>query len=221
MPVYPAPSRGRALGGAVAVGAHVLLLWLVLTYRENLPPRLMAILPASLIKAPPPPPPPPIKPTLLKPTLPALMMPDIQLAEPKPKTLPKTLVEPRLAPPRFGPADGNSLAITLNTANTGGSASRGELGDYDGDVKRRLARARVVPVLQKEERRSCMIEYTVVIDRAGHRLRYSIEPCTIPEINAAARTTIENVPVFKIPPHFAGDTYTVHGTLNFNVKVVE
>lgn len=220
LPSYPDNRQGRAIGLAVVVAAHGLLLWAVLTFRETLPARLL-ILPATLLReaVKPPPPPPKIKPKELVMQPPKLDLPDIKLDNTPPKTRPDAIPNP--SRPRFGPADGQSLAITLDAAGTGGRATRAQLGDYDGDARKKIASARVIPKIPKDVRHSCMIEYTVTIDRSGRRVSYSIEPCTIEEINQAARRTIERVQSFPVPPNMVGSTHVIHGTINYNLKVEE
>jgi len=219
-PVPPSMARSQGIGAAVAIALHLGLLWAVLNYHDMVQRGLLNTLPATLLPAikPPPPPPPKIQPVLKTLTLPPMSLPVIEVPK-KPPPPERNLEPPRFNAPRFGAADGNSLAIDLQASNTGGASSRVDLGDYDGELRKRIARARVNPTLPPEVRHNCMIEYTVTVDDRGHLLRYSIEPCTVEQFNQAARHTIESIGVFPVPPHLGGGSHVVHGTLNYQLKV--
>ncbi len=169
-----------------------------------------------------PPPPPPIMPKLTPPELLPVPVPEIEVAPPPvASSAPRAIqrIAPRSAPTasHFGSASGDTgLGVNVATSVTGGSGSRGSLGDFEAAVKRAILARKVQPTLAWDRRNTCVVNYTAHVSRDGSLAGFRIEPCAIPEINEAARTAIMQAAPFPPPPDLGGRTYDVHGTLIFH-----
>ena len=105
--------------------------------------------------------------------------------------------------------------MDVATSAGGGMGSRAALGDFAAGVKAKILARKVQPVLAKELRNTCLINYTISIDKAGRMLSYTIEPCTVAAINEAARAAISGAGPFATPPDLGSSHTEVHGSLVF------
>ncbi len=207
--------------GAVG-GLHVLLLLVLLTTTGAIPPLLPAILPARLILQPParpPPPPPQIRPSLSAPPLLPMTLPDIAVAAPPPvrPSAPRAITATAARPAsHFGAATDSGLGLDVATAAGGGSAARGTLAGFEAAVRARVLAAKHQPQLAWDRRNTCVVAYRVSVTASGALAGFSIDPCGVPEINAAARAALASAGPFPPPPALGAATTEVHGTLIFH-----
>ncbi len=223
MPVdFDRPLLRRALSLCVVAGLHALLIVLVLTQSTmvaHLMPRVfvsMRILPTHT----PPKPPPALTPTLKVPDLAPLPVPDIVVAQTAAPVSPRpvTRVTPR-APSvsHFGPAtDDMGLGVDVAASAGGGARGRGSLGAFQAAVKRAVLARRVQPTLAWDRRNTCVVNYTVSVAPDGSLAGLHIDPCGVPEINAAAEAAIRAAAPFPPPPDLGGARTDVHGTMIFH-----
>ncbi len=223
MPVdFDRPVLRRALSLCVVAGLHALLIALIATQSTTvlrLLPRefvSMRILPSN----PPPTPPPPLTPTLRAPDLPAPPLPDIVMAQTQAPPAPRAV---RRAAPRapavahFGPAtDDMGLGVDVAATAAGGASGRGSLATFQAAVKRAVLARRVQPTLAWDRRNTCVVNYTVSVAPDGSLAGLHIDPCAVPEINAAAEAAIRAAAPFPPPPDLGGARTDVHGTLIFH-----
>ena len=216
--------RRAAAGGAVVLLHGLLLLVIVLApapLRRVLP-QVAAMLIVQAPKPPPPPPPPLPSVALAAPPPMVVPVPEIRLAMPTMPPPPATpLVVRRTAPPpasHFGAATDGGLGLgpDVATSGGGGAGSRGTLASFEAAVRRQVLAGKRQPGLAWDRRNTCVVDYRVTVTRAGGVAGYAIEPCAIPEINAAARTAIAQAGPFPPPPDLGAATYDVHGTLIFH-----
>ena len=206
----------------VAAGLHVLLL-VALTSTGVIPPLLPAILPATLILAPPRRPPPlaRIQPSLSAPPALSVPAPEITLAAPpRVQTLAPRAIT-RAAPAahpasHFGAASDGGLGLDVAAGSGGGAAARGTLAAFEAGVRARVLAAKRQPSLAWDRRNTCVVNYRVTVGRSGALAGFSIDPCGVPEINAAARTAIQSAGPFPPPPDLGAASSEVHGTLIFH-----
>ena len=218
------PAGGRAVALGVVVLLHAALLALVLTQTGAGQSLLAPIAAVAVIApdAPKPPPPPPIQPPLQTPDLLPVPVPDIVVASPPPAaaSAPRAIVRagPK-GPPvsHFGGAGSDTgLGVGLAVSGSGGARGRGSLGDFEASVKRAILARKVQPVLAWDRRNTCVVNYTASVAPDGSLAGFHIDPCAIPEINAAAQTAIREAAPFARPPDLGGRHYDVHGTLIFH-----
>ena len=72
------------------------------------------------------------------------------------------------------------------------------------------------PSLAWDRRNTCVVAYRVSVTRTGALAGFSIDPCGVPEINAAARATIQGAGPFPPPPDLGAAASEVHGSLIFH-----
>ena len=215
-------SAARRAGtfGAVVLG-HVLLL-VLLGQTGTIPPLLPMVLPVRMLPAvrPPPPPPPRILPLLADAAPMAVPVPEIRLAAPPPVQAMAPRAVTRAAPARpashFGAATDSGLGMDVAAASGGGAGVRGSLGGFEAAVRRQVLAAKRQPALAWDRRNTCVVNYTVRVSRSGGLAGLSIDPCAIPEINAAAREAIRAAAPFPPPPDLGAATAEVHGSLIFH-----
>jgi protein TonB len=217
------PLLRRALSLCVVAGLHALLIALLLAQSgmvERLVPRVFVSM-RILQAARPPQPLPPLTPTLRMPDLPPPPVPDIVSAQSPPPASPRAVTRAAPHPPaisHFGPAN-DDLGLDVDVAATtggGGARSRGSLGEFQAAVKRAVLARRVQPTLAWDRRNTCVVNYTVSVARDGSLAGLRIDPCAVPEINAAAEAAIRAAAPFPPPPDLGGARTDVHGTLVFH-----
>ncbi len=212
----------RAVALGLVAGLHVLLL-VALTSTGVIPPLLPAVLPATLILAPPSKPPPlaRIQPTLSAPPLLAVPVPEITLAAPPPvQPLAPRAITPA-APAshpasHFGAASDSGLGLDVAADAGGGSGARGTLAGFEAAVRARVLAAKHQPSLAWDRRNTCVVNYRVSVGRSGALAGFSIDPCGVPEINEAARAAIRSAGPFPPPPDLGAAASEVHGSLIFH-----
>ncbi len=213
----------RLVALSLVAGLHVLLL-VALTSTGALPALLPAVVPATLILATPPRPPPPlprIQPALSAPPPIAVAAPEIRLAAPaqaQPLT-PRAIT--RAAPAaqaagRFAAATDGGLGLDVAASGGGGLAARGSLAGFEAAVRARVLAAKRQPSLAWDRRNTCVVAYRVSVTRTGALAGFSIDPCGVPEINAAARAAIQGAGPFPPPPDLGAAASEVHGSLIFH-----
>ena len=223
MAVYqdpPAAQRVVSLG--VVAGLHALVIALLLSQTSTVQLGLPRVLEAIHILAPQRPPPPPpshLAPTLQPPDLAPIPAPDIEIIQPEsPHALRAVVPTARPAPTasHFGPATGDAgLGVEAATTVGGGARGRGSLADFQAAVRRAVLARRVQPSLAWDRRNTCVVNYTVSVGRDGSLAGLSIDPCAVPEINAAAEAAIRAAAPFPAPPDLGAARTSVHGTLVF------
>ena len=215
------PLRRAVAGGAVVLLHALLLAGIVLApapFRRILP-QTVATLLIQEPKRPPPPPPLP-QPALAAP--PPVNMPVPEIAMATPPALPPPPAAPRVrarsAPPatHFGAATDIGLGLDVATTSGGGAGTRGTLASFEAAVRRQVLAGKRQPSLAWDRRNTCVVGYRVTVSRTGTVAGFAIEPCAIPEINAAARTAVAQAGPFPPPPDLGAATYDVHGTLIFH-----
>lgn len=212
----------RAVALGVVALLHVLLL-AALTSTGVIPPLLPAVLPATLVLAPPKPPPPlaRIQPILSAPPSLAVPLPEITLAAPPPvqPLAPRAITRAAPSGPpasHFGAASDSGLGLDVAAGAGGGSAARGTLAGFEAAVRARVLAAKHQPSLAWDRRDTCVVNYRVSVSRSGALAGFSIDPCGVPEINAAARKAIQSAGPFPPPPELGAAASEVHGTLVFH-----
>jgi protein TonB len=217
---FDGPAAQRAVSFAVVVLIHVLVITVLIsqsaTVRSLLPPMMMVHL---VDKPAPPPKPPDIKPLLQPPPI-EVPVPEVNVAPPPMQnSAPRAIARMRPhGPPasHFGAASGEAgLGIDVATTSGGGAGSRGSLGDFEAAVKRAVLSRKRQPTLAWDRRNTCVVNYAVRISRRGALAGFTIDPCGVPEINAAAEAAIRAAAPFPVPPDLGAPTTTVHGTLIF------
>ena len=179
------------------------------------------VLQAVRIVAPQRPPPPPARlmPVLRLPDLTPIAAPDIVIAQPaSPRAPLATTPNAPHAPAasHFGPATGDAgLGVEVATTAGGGARGRGSLADFQAAVRRAVLARRVQPALAWDRRNTCVVNYTVSVRPDGSLAGLSIDPCAVPEINAAAESAIRDAAPFPAPPDLGAARTVVHGTLVF------
>lgn len=215
----PATQRLVSLGvvAALHAGLIVLLLWPSARVQIGLPLVLRAVhIVTPLV---PPPPPPNLTPVLMAPDRLLLPAPDIVSVAPKVAAAPRATVQaarPAPAASHFGPAtDDAGLGVDVAARGGGGARGRGSLGDFQAAVRRAVLARRVQPRLGWDRRNTCVINYTVTVARDGSLAGLAIDPCAVPEINAAAAAAIRAAAPFPAPPDLGAAHTDVHGSLIF------
>lgn len=218
-----APSRTTRVVTLCGVIAFHVLLLAVLRSTGRIPALLPLILPARLILAssPPPPPPPLVRPTLSAAPAAPVPVPEITLAEQPPDrpASPRAITRaPAVAHPagHFGAATDGGLGLDVAVARGGGSGTRGSLAGFEAGVRSRVLAGKRQPALAWDRRNTCVVAYRVTVTSGGALAGFSIDPCAVPEINAAAREAIAHAGPFPLPPNLGAATTEVHGTLIFH-----
>ncbi len=226
-PRLGAASRDRLKTGvaarALALGlvAALHLVFVLFLGRGGLPvPQTRFVQPARLIPEtrPPRPRPPPI-PTPLAAMPPAafLPLPDVQIAS-QPPALPAAITPPLRSAGRlqshFGAATDAGLGLDVGTSSGGGAGARGSLAGFEAAVRRAVLAGKRQPTLAWDRRDTCVVNYAVRVDSSGGLAGMRIDPCAVPEINAAARAAIEAAALPR-PPDLGAASYEVHGSLIF------
>ncbi len=216
------PVAQRAVSLGVVGALHLAVLALILArsgaIESLLPaPSPVRILPSEVIRPPPPPPVPPPPPEALLP----VPVPEIAVAPPPPSAAaPRAVLRAAPAGPpvaHFGAAGADEgLGIAAATSKAGGAGGRGSLGAFEARVKQAILARKVQPVLAWDRRNTCVVNYTATVARDGSLAGLAIDPCAIPEINAAARAAIREAAPFPPPPDLGAARYDVHGTLIFH-----
>jgi len=215
------PATQRIVSLGVVAGLHGLLIALLLSQTDTVQIGLPRVLQAVRILAPqrPKPPPPSLMPVLKLPDLAPIPAPDILIAQPASHRLLRAVVP--MAPPapaaaHFGPAaDDAGLGIEVATTAGGGVRGRGSLADFQAAVRRAVLARRIQPALAWDRRNTCVVNYTVSVGVDGSLAGLSIDPCAVPEINAAAEAAIRAAAPFPAPPDLGAASTAVHGTLVF------
>jgi protein TonB len=217
---FDGPVAQRAVSLSVVILLHVLLIALLIS-QSGVVRSLIPTITIAHIIAPKeqPPPPPPIKPVVPPPLL-EIPIPEVNVAPPPAQNAaPRAVL--RVAPhgppaSHFGAASGDAgLGIDAATSAGGGAGSRGSLADFEAAVKRAVLSHKRQPRLAWDRRDTCVVNYAVTVSRSGGLAGLSIDPCGVPEINAAAQDAIRAAAPFPLPPDLGGRTTTVHGTLIF------
>jgi len=199
--------------GTVA-GLHLALILLLLGDRLPDMSRPRSLVSAALVSEHPPAPKPVphVVPMLQAPAA-IVPLPDIKIAESAPPKASPLRAPAQAAPSRATQGDG--LEMEVATAPGGGALARAALDDFEAGVKARIEAGKRQPVLAKELRNTCLITYTISIDRSGRMLSYRIDPCTVAAINEAARAAISRAGPFAPPPDLGASRTDVHGSLVF------
>ena len=201
---------------------HGLLLLAVVLAPEPLRRMLPQVTAMLVIQEParPPPPPPVPHPVLAPPPPVSVPLPEIAVATaataPPPLSVRHAAAPAAPAASHFGAATDSGLGLDVATSSGGGSGSRGKLAAFEAAVRRQVLAGKRQPTLAWDRRNTCVVDYRVSVSRSGSVAGFSIEPCAIPEINAAARTAIAQAGPFPPPPDLGAATYDVHGTLIFH-----
>jgi protein TonB len=217
---FDGPVAQRAVSLGVVIVLHVLLLVLLISQSATVRSLMPTITIAHIIEAPREPlKPPEVKPAI-KPPLMEIAVPEVNVAPPPSQAAaPRAVV--RAAPhgppvSHFGAASGDAgLGIDAATTAGGGAGSRGSLGDFEAAVKRAVLNHKRQPALAWDRRNTCVVNYAVRVARSGALAGLSIDPCGVPEINAAAQAAIRAAAPFPAPPDLGAAVTTVHGTLIF------
>ncbi len=224
MAVYQEPAATRRIVSfGVVAGLHGLVIALLLSQTGTLQLALPRVLQAVRILPPRPSKPPPadLLPVLKLPDLAPIRAPDVEIAQPANPRAPRAIVpvaRPSTPPgaAHFGPATGDAgLGVEAATTAGGGAGGRGSLADFQAAVRRAVLARRVQPSLAWDRRRTCVINYTVSVGSDGSLAGLSIDPCAVPEINAAAEAAIRAAAPFPAPPALGASRAAVHGTLIF------
>jgi outer membrane biosynthesis protein TonB len=62
----------------------------------------------------------------------------------------------------------------------------------------------------------CLINYQITVDRQGNLLSYKIDPCTSPPVNAIAEARIKAAAPYPPPPDTGAATYTIYRSQVFH-----
>lgn len=218
--LQPPPARRAATLGAAAL-LHAVFLAVLVTQADIVPARPPQSLQTRIIPSTTPPP----KPPAVEPRLPLIPMevpiPDVSVPPPPAqRAAPQAIVRVGpSAPPasHFAPAAGAAgLGLDVATSAGGGARGRGSLAEFEAAVKHAVLARKVQPTLAWYLRNTCVINYTVSVARDGHLAGFTIDPCAIPEINAAAERAIRAAAPFPPPPDLGAPRTDVHGTLIFH-----
>ncbi len=218
---FDSPIVQRATSISIVVLIHALAILLLITQSDvvqSLLPHVMAV--RIIENSTPKPPPPKIQPKLPVPVLMEVPVPEVQVAPPPTQTsAPRAIIRVGPSGPpasHFGAAEGDAgLGVQVATSTGGGNRARGSLGDFDAAVKRAILARKVQPTLRWDMRNTCVINYSVTINRSGGLAGFRIDPCAVVEINHAAEEAIREAAPFAAPPDLGAPTYTVHGSLIF------
>lgn len=207
---------GWSAGGRFLLVAlfHVLLVALLLSASGVIPVPAPLLVTRLIFARPPLPAPPPTPtPRLTAPAFP-VPVPEVRVMSP---VSPRAISAPiRPAPgPRFAGGGDTGLALDIGGAATGGAGSRAGLEDFEAEVKRRILAQKRQPTLAWDRRNTCVVNYTVSVGAGGRLAGFRIDPCAVPEINAAARQAIAAAAPFPPPPALGAAAADVHGTLIF------
>ena len=223
MPGYrerSAAQRTVTFGAVVAL--HVLVVLALVSQSGSVQLMLPRVLQGVRLLASRPPPPPPaltLLPRLAVPDLAVIPPPDIVVNVPQSPSAPRAVVRAAPSVPavsHFGLAGGDAGLGVDVTANAGGGArGRGSLADFQAAVKRAVLARKVQPSLAWDRRNTCVVNYTVSVAKDGGLAGVSIDPCAVPEINAAAEAAIRAAAPFPAPPDLGAARTEVHGTLVF------
>ena len=223
MPVdFDRPLAQRLMSFGVVAALHVLVVALLVSQSASLQralPQMLRVV-QILPRTTPPPPPPPLTPTLAPPDLAPMPVPEIELPQTASPSAPRAIV--RVAPrapavSHFGPAnDDMGLGVEAATSGAGGARGRGSLGEFQAAVKRAVLARKRQPQLAWDRRNTCVVEYTASVRRDGSLAGVRIEPCGVPEINAAAAQAVRDAAPFPAPPDLGGNITEIHGTLVFH-----
>ena len=203
----------------IAIVFHLGALNLLLSHQSQFLKPQPRVFTAILLREPARPPPLPeesVVPVLMPPVALPDMMPDIRVAEaPAHVAEQKAAASSKPSRSSFAGQASAGLDMDVATSSSGGAGVRAALGDFAAGVKARILARKVQPVLAKELRNTCLINYTVSIDKAGHMLSYTIAPCTVAAINEAARAAVAGAGPFPPPPDLGATHTEVHGSLVF------
>jgi len=209
----------RTLTFGVVVVLHVLLILALVSQSGSVRLVLPGVLKdVQLLAARPPPPRQPLTlaPRLIAPDLAAIPPPDIAVKVSQGPLALRAVIRAPPAVSHFGPAGGDlGLGVEVATSGGGGARGRGTLADFQAAVKRAVLARKVQPSLAWDRRNTCVVSYTVSVAQDGALAGVSIDPCAVPEINAAAEAAIRAAAPFPAPPDLGAARTEVHGTLVF------